>query len=89
MLHRKVASDLLFLVSPKPMLGGANEKFDIGVVCGSRGRASGLLILFKPYKVYQLLRAFQIYPSGGASLKRGLGMRENMQSRWAKTVAIV
>ena len=33
--------NLLFLVSPSPMLGGANEKGCICAVCGSNGRLEG------------------------------------------------
>ena len=37
----------LFLSAPTPILGGANEKFCIGNVCGSRGRISGPVFIGK------------------------------------------
>ena len=61
----------LFLVSPNPILGGANEKLDIGAVCGRSVRASGRLILEGPQEAVKGLyqaRVSRIYPSDGANL---------------------
>ena len=38
--------DILFFMSPKPILGGAKEKVDIGIVCGNKVLASDRFMSF-------------------------------------------